>query len=67
MSPKRNTKSPLKTKDEKPGDVKVPAEQDWANTPIYRQHVLKQSDEEALQDTEVFKNLIEAVREERSP
>ena len=45
----------------------MPAEQDWANTPIYRQHVLKQSDEEALQDTEVFKNLIEAVREERSP
>lgn len=66
MSPKKATKSPKKTDNEKPGDVKVQADLDWADTPIYRQHILKQSEEEALQDTEVFKNLINTVKEERS-
>ena len=47
--------------------MKVPTDLDWANTPIYRQHVLKQSDEEAIQDTEVFKRLIDQIIEERSP
>ena len=66
MSPKKATRSPKKAEDEKPGDVKVQVDLDWADTPIYRQHILKQSEEEALQDTEAYRNLVNTVRKERA-
>ena len=47
------------------GAIKPPENHDWMETPIYKQFVLKMSEEESLKDTEMVQDMIKFIIEER--